>query len=67
MERKWVKIVSVNSEAIATMAKNLLELEGIEVVLVNKTDSAYVHLGEVEIMVPHNQAVVATRIIQEIN
>jgi len=65
MKRKWVKITSSSNLAAATILIDLLKNEGLEVVSVNKTDSAHVHLGEIELMVPHDQVVVAKRIIQK--
>lgn len=67
MKRKWVKVVTTSNNIHATMLKNLLDNEGLEVVLVNKQDSAYVAIGEIELRVPHDQVIIAKRILQKVS
>jgi hypothetical protein len=44
-------ILSTTDEFEAYLVQGALEVEGIEVVLLNKKDSSYTHLGEIELYV----------------
>jgi predicted Fe-Mo cluster-binding NifX family protein len=46
MEKDWVEIYSTTHEYKASMAKDLLENEGIKAVILNQHDSAYQAFGE---------------------
>lgn len=48
----WKKIFSSTQLAYASMVAGLLEEQGIPVKLLNKQDTAYVFLGEVELYTP---------------
>jgi hypothetical protein len=51
MEKGWVKVFSTDQRHLAEIAKELLLEDQIESVLVDKRDSTYITLGEVEIYV----------------
>ncbi len=51
MEKGWVEIYSTAHEYKATIAKDLLENEGIKAVILNQHDSAYTTFGEVGVFV----------------
>lgn len=63
----WKKIFSNTQLAYATMVAGLLEEEGIPIKLLNKQDTSYIFLGEVELYTPNIYEKKALRIIAEIN
>jgi hypothetical protein len=50
--QEWKKIFSHSQLAYATMIAGLFEEQGIPVKLLNKQDTSYVFLGEVELYTP---------------
>jgi type III secretory pathway lipoprotein EscJ len=55
MEKGWKEVYSTVKEYRAEIAKDLLENEGIKVVLINQHDSAYQVFGEISLYVEeHN-------------
>ena len=62
---KWYRIFSTDKQYEAAILKGKLEENNIPVVLVNKQDSSYVFLGEVEIHVPVHLKDVAISILNE--
>ncbi len=63
----WKKIFSTTQLAYATMVAGLLEEQGIPTNLLNKQDTSYVFLGEVELYTPSIFEEKALSIIAEIN
>ncbi|MFY7978831.1 MAG: DUF2007 domain-containing protein [Sediminibacterium sp.] len=63
----WKKIFSTTQLAYATMVAGLLEEQGIPTNLLNKQDTSYVFLGEVELYTPFIFEEKALSIIAEIN
>ncbi|WP_336515211.1 putative signal transducing protein [Pollutibacter soli] len=59
----WYKILSTTEAYKAEIIKNLLEENNIEVILLNKQDSSYVFLGDIEIYVPVHLKNLATDLI----
>ena len=51
MEKGWVNVFTTDQRHLAEIAKELLLENQIESVLVDKRDSTYITLGEVEIYV----------------
>lgn len=51
MEKDWICIYTTNKAFEAEIIKSMMEEEGIEVVLLNKQDSSYLVIGEIEIYV----------------
>ena len=59
----WFKIFTTTEAYRAEIIRGVLEENAIPVVLVNKQDSSYVFLGEVEIYVPVHLRALATDLI----
>ncbi len=59
----WYRIFSTDQAYRAEIIRGVLEENEIPVVLVNKQDSSYVFLGEVEIYVPVHLKTLATDLI----
>ena len=59
----WFKIFSTNQAYQAEIVRGVLEENDIPVMLVNKQDSSYVFLGEVEVYVPVHLKTLATDLI----
>jgi hypothetical protein len=60
---EWTRVFNSNQPVLAELIKNQLENENIPVALVNKIDSAYSILGEVELWVPIDYVIRAIYII----
>lgn len=58
----WTLILSTSAEPLAEMLKGMLIDNGIEAVIVNKKDSAYL-FGEVELYVQAEDAILARQLI----
>ena len=63
----WKKIFSNTQLAYTTMVAVLLEEQGIPTKLLNKQDTSYIFLGEVELYTPSIFEEKALSIIAEIN
>jgi hypothetical protein len=63
----WKKIFSNTQLAYTTMVAALLEEQGIPTKLLNKQDTSYIFLGEVELYTPTIFEEKALSIIAEIN
>lgn len=66
MEEGWVKIRSFSQAYRADMAKEVLEENGIEAMVFNKSDSAYPFLGDIELYVREADKEKAASVIKEI-
>lgn len=62
MDSNWVKIFSTSENYKAELVKGLLQENGIECIVVNKQDSAYL-FGELELYVQADFAVRANHIL----
>lgn len=62
MDSNWVNVYSTNLEYKAEIMKALIEEEGIQVILINKKDSAYL-FGDIELYVHNDHVIKANRII----
>jgi hypothetical protein len=51
MEKGWVEVYHTAHEYKATMAMDLLEMEGIKAIMLNQHDSAYQTFGEIVVYV----------------
>jgi len=56
MEKGWVEVYMTMQNYKASIAKELIENEGIKAVVLNKHDSAYPTLGELSIYVAEQDA-----------
>ena len=66
MEKGWENIYSTTEEYLVSMAKDLLQESGIDSVVINHKDSAYVCWGEYELFVRDEKKVEAAMIIEQI-
>lgn len=65
MEKGWTKIYTTNLEHEAIIRKEVLEDHEIEVVLINKKDSSYVMIGEIELYVKQDNVLPALNLINK--
>jgi hypothetical protein len=65
MEKDWVNVFSTTLEHISEIAKDVLDDNNIECILINKKDSMY-HFGEIEVYVKHNNAVKAKYLLKDL-
>lgn len=63
MEKDWVVIYSTFSEPDAIIKKQHLENNGIEAVTINKQDSFYKPIGQIELYVPRIKVIKAKQLI----
>ena len=66
MEKGWKNIYNTTEEYLVSMAKDLLQEGGIEAVIINHKDSAYVCWGEYELFVREEKEVEAVAILEQI-
>jgi hypothetical protein len=69
MEKGWVSVFSTNQEYIAELAKELLEENDIQLVLLNQKDSAHPNLfaGDIEILVKRENVIRAKYLLKELD
>jgi predicted Fe-Mo cluster-binding NifX family protein len=67
MEKGWTEVFITAHEYKASMAKDLLENEGIKAVVINQHDSAYQTFGEYSIHVAENDAAKAALLLKNLN
>ena len=65
MENNWVKVYSTNQLYQAEITKAVLKDHDIDTVILNKQDSAYVPIGEVELYATKDNALKASHLIQK--
>ncbi|MEZ4999775.1 MAG: DUF2007 domain-containing protein [Bacteroidales bacterium] len=65
MEKDWVRIFGYSDEVKCEMARQILEDEDIESVVINKKDRAY-GFGEIELYVLRDKVIAAKRILKEL-
>jgi len=56
MNTAWCKVYATPDRVQAEIIHGMLEAEGIACTLVNRQDSSYIFLGEIELHVPCEQA-----------
>jgi hypothetical protein len=66
MEKDWVCVFHTDQGYQAEIAKEILENEEIECVLLNEHDSAFPSIGEVEVWVHQDFQVKATEILKDL-
>jgi hypothetical protein len=52
MEEGWKTVFETDQEYQATIAKDILEDNGLKVVVMNQRDSAYLVFGSISVLVP---------------
>ena len=66
MEKGWIEVYMTAHEYKASIAKELLENEGIKAVILNQHDSAYQTFGEFSIYVAENDAEKAAHLLKNL-
>jgi hypothetical protein len=64
--KSWCKIYTTDSYAEANIIKGMLEENSIQAILLNKQDSSYLFLGEIELYVSVHFKDVAIRLVNNI-
>ena len=67
MEKDWVKVFDASQEYQAEMAKEILEDNEIQAVILNKHDSSYVTIGYIEVYVHKDNEDKALEILKELS
>jgi hypothetical protein len=62
----WVLVYSSNAIPIAEIVNQMLISNGIESVLMNRQDTMYPSIGEAEVFVSKENALVAEKLIKEL-
>lgn len=65
MNSRWIPVYSVTDELKAQIIQQMLASHNIESIVVNKKDSAYVFIGDLEIHVTQDDALRARALIQK--
>ena len=65
MTTDWCKVYSTSNRVQAEILHGMLESNGIACTLVNRQDSNYIFLGEVELHVPADRVMHASELIRE--
>jgi len=63
---EWTKIFVTQQLATATLVADMLEQQQIPTKLLNRKDSAYVFMGDVEVYVPNEFITVAKEVVKSI-
>ena len=61
----WQMIFRTDSPVTADIIRDMLEVNGVNAVIMNKQDSAYKVLGYFEVMVPVGEVEKATQLLKE--
>lgn len=64
--KSWYKIYSTDSYAEASIIKGMLEENSIKAIMLNKQDSSYLFLGEIELYVSIHFKDVAIHLVNNI-
>ncbi|HHJ10770.1 MAG TPA: DUF2007 domain-containing protein [Bacteroidetes bacterium] len=64
MEKDWVKLFSTDRPYQAELARQILEENGIQAVVINKKDSSYLMFGETEVYVNQDEVIKAKQLIK---
>ena len=67
MEQGWVKVYSTDEKHLAHIVEEMLGSNDIEVVLMDKKDSANLIAGEVELYVKHENVLRTLNLINKAN
>ncbi len=65
-DSRWIKVYSSVDSMQVSIIKGLLDEHGFDPVVMNRQDSAYVVLGEIDLLVPDHQASEALVIIKNL-
>ena len=66
MEKGWLKIFNTSDEYLGSIAKDLLQENGIKSVVMNHKDSSYAFMGDLELYVREEDEIQATKILEQL-
>jgi hypothetical protein len=66
MEKGWKEVFVTDQEYQAAIAKDILEDNGIKVVVLNQHDSMYKVFGSIKVLVPDGEAELAETLLKEL-
>ena len=66
MEKDWVCVYHTDQSYQAEMAKEILENEGLECVIMNEHDSTFPSIGEVEVWIHQNFQIKAKELLKDL-
>ena len=66
MEKNWVSIFSTDQAYLADIARLVLDENNISSIILNRKDSSYQMLGEIELYVKRDEALRAKNLIKSI-
>ncbi len=66
MEKGWKEVFVTDQEYQAVIAKDILEDNGIKVVVLNQHDSVYKVFGSIKVLVPDEEAEQAETLLKEL-
>jgi len=66
MEKGWTKVFITTEDYLISMARDILQDNGIESVVINHKDSSYMMWGEAEIYVRDDKEVQANEILEQL-
>ncbi len=61
----WVSVFSSTQLHQVELLKQLLDRENIPCIILNRRDSFYITIGEIDLMVPRDQAVRAKKVVTD--
>jgi hypothetical protein len=62
----WIKVYSTTNLQHIELLRHLLKESGIDAIVMNKQDSAYISIGEIDLMVNGTDVLRSKKIISEI-
>jgi len=65
VDKEWVMIYANTFEPKVSLIREQLESEGIAAILLNKKDSAHIHIGEIELYVKRDSVIRAKNLIEK--
>jgi hypothetical protein len=66
MEEGWKTVFETDQQYRATIAKDVLENNGIQAVILNQKDSTYLVWGQISVMVPEFDEQTAINLLKEL-
>lgn len=66
MEEGWKTVFVTNQEYQSSIAKDILEDNGIKVVVMNQRDSAYLVFGSISVLVPDTKEETAINLLKDL-
>ena len=66
MEKDWVCVYHTDQSYQAEIAKEILENEGLECVIMNEHDSTFPSIGEVEVWIHQNFQIKAKELLKDL-